>query len=1128
MNCDIFPNKWLLSACSILLLNSCYDDTLRLYEDNLTEGEVLVSFDANFEPFAEADLTRSVSGGAAGDVLKDLDDLCLILYDKNGVIVSGYPKEVSLTSVEDVDRNDGDGAYTGAIAEAKTKHATFNATIPVGDYYIIGVANLGNGSKESASTLDYLNSHSSEIQTLHGLRNMRMTWDYAQGNIGNNDQMLGYFDMADIHESPNANSHFSLVGIHSSGITLKTWLRRCASKITVDFDGSALRDNVYVYIKDVKIKNIPADCTLGFGKENEANSSTVTYDYNNVAGIHEGNSTFASLLDENHNSQVITFGEGTEFNEWPCITNGSPYLMENEKNSDGSETSVKMDLHSETSQALFFFENMQGRSPHPKVSTADPSTGKPEGSGNSSYDYDGVYALDGVPAGTYIEVTAHYISTNYDNVGDSDIKYRFMIGKDAIDNCDAERNSHFKLTLKLRGNANDYDWHVDYHEEEGFDAPNPWYVSYVYNHSSMMPFKYTPPAGYKVVKIEAEIIENPWYPTFKNGKPDVPGGDSDAPYFDDSNRKLGNGFLALRSPMSEENMTFNDGTLVTDVEASGKTFEGGGRYNGITPDYNDNFFYGKSPSASQIDKSTRTYYFDGTSDLTNKQNDSYTYRLEKDARTGVDKYIFNIPLFTRQKVLVKETGYSGNNPFVAKTRTAKLQLSATIVPEAGGAEEVVSKVIDVIQVKRLVNPKGVYRRAGNNQDFHVILMERNDISEDEFHKTVSDGPWRAEIIGDNNFITLDGKQNISGATRTNIDFTIKFNKTNGKSMPNKNAIVRILYNNYTCTHLIFVRQGYDAQALSVYGFNSDSNTSDDQEPTKWSTFNLIADGLEASDPRDEGSLFKFGNISTPIDVINNVYDGDQYGDGDVFLRGFNSFSAPNAFQIVGTDGNIKMKNGEKDLIAWDADGFKSDDKGFVNTNSNVASIRDFEQLYLTQNLQTGYGVLYADGATTTQTKTVDIFGYNRRSPSTKDNGESIRGMRGVFVYNYNVNNPSAPCTGRNVFFPIGRSAYGHRKDKDGPDKVAGVLRYSCANNSVDSRKNSFSSKAPLFVSLLRREGAIYWAREKSDNYLTWNKSQGTGYAYALDLNYFSFDVNSIGNSDINNGADACFIRCVAK
>ena len=57
------------------------------------------------------------------------------------------------------------------------------------------------------------------------------------------------------------------------------------------------------------------------------------------------------------------------------------------------------------------------------------------------------------------------------------------------------------------------------------------------------------------------------------------------------------------------------------------------------------------------------------------------------------------------------------------------------------------------------------------------------------------------------------KQVVTGSTGSSIEFTIRFNKLNTSDDKTvRNAVVRVLYNSYTCTHLIFVRQGYEPQA----------------------------------------------------------------------------------------------------------------------------------------------------------------------------------------------------------------------------------------------------------------------------------------------------------------------------
>ena len=52
------------------------------------------------------------------------------------------------------------------------------------------------------------------------------------------------------------------------------------SKVTIDFDGSELRENVRVYLKEARIYDIPKECTLGFGLKSDSDGGN----YNNAAG----------------------------------------------------------------------------------------------------------------------------------------------------------------------------------------------------------------------------------------------------------------------------------------------------------------------------------------------------------------------------------------------------------------------------------------------------------------------------------------------------------------------------------------------------------------------------------------------------------------------------------------------------------------------------------------------------------------------------------------------------------------------------------------------------------------------------------------------------------------------------
>ena len=68
-----------------------------------------------------------------------------------------------------------------------------------------------------------------------------------------------------------------------------------------------------------------------------------------------------------------------------------------------------------------------------------------------------------------------------EHLGAGPIKFRFMLGKDIKTDYNAERNTHYKLTLKFKGYGNDADWHIEYKEPPGIYVTTPQYISYLYN-----------------------------------------------------------------------------------------------------------------------------------------------------------------------------------------------------------------------------------------------------------------------------------------------------------------------------------------------------------------------------------------------------------------------------------------------------------------------------------------------------------------------------------------------------------------------------------------------------------------------------------------------------------------------
>ncbi len=1106
----------------LLFVPSCRDDRLFSDED-FRDGVTTVSLDVTFSPFSNSTLTRTDNPN--GKILDRLQDLCILIYDENGNLYETdkykMPMEIAVneSDVKDDPRTDAD-ASNGKTAESTTKSLKDfkQLRLPFGRYYIIGVANLKGGTLETLkSTKEYL--------TLDGLRRMKVKWDNE--NIINNGELLGYFTDTEIDDVPAYDRVFKTVAVNRPGMKIHAWLRRPASKITIDFDGSNLRENVTVYIKEARIYDVAYDCTLGFGAPSSTDEDKKDYNHRVKAdgavvdGFYHESPQVITYIREELKAKPVE-GEDKKpavTDGWPSITKGQPVIKDNVTLEEYDKANV-IDYHSEKADGLYFYENMQDNSSNPpsiKTPVADLVNGGVAGNGDPNK------AKDGIKYGTYIEVEGFYRSNADGNYSNGPIKYRFMIGKNVTDDFHAERNYHYKLTLMPRGNGNDADWHIDYNETVGFHVPNPWYVSYLYNHDAMLPFKYVAEEGWEVVGLKAEITHNPWYPsdftedelkdnTIDLSTPVVPDGEEEGDnrvgYDHEENRQQGNGFLSLRA---------TNKLNITPTDVGMKDWEYGitdeSKHTYLQKDantLNNSYYYGISPSTSTIDRSKRVYLENGEKkdDSTPESKEKEAFSYEKDG----NNWSFNIPLFTRAKAMIKQTGYSGNNPFVGYQRIARVKLIVTIRNKTTLKEEDKDEDVNVVQVRRVVNPKGVYRRAGNNEPFHVTMMWLGGDEANMFSPVVSRGPWRAEIIGDQNFITLDGKQTVSGSTNDQVDFTIRFNRTNVSKEDKtvRNAVVRIKYHNYTCTHLIFVRQGYEPQAISADG-------------CEWSCFNLVAKNLEAQDPRDEGSLFKFGNTDQPIDAINNAYKVNGKEDYHI-PEDFSNTTKYKPGNLIITNSNGTITDATS--LAWDK--ITKSNNPF---EENVATMADFQNMYLTSDdnhTQFGYGVLYADGATETQSVYNEAYGYCRHTAN--EDGSSHRGMRGMFAYYWDEKDPDNKYKAKNVFFPIGRSGYGHRKNnlegKDG-DKNRdgyGILRYACSRGTAEPL---FAHVAPLFVSIYRRQGAIYYAKQNVSGCKEWDGTVVGSWttAYGLDINYFSFDVNLISATNVSSGNDACFVRC---
>lgn len=1064
---------------SILLLvallpgfTSCKDDLL--YDPTeIREGESVVDATVFFKA---ADAASLGSSRAAGNAIKNIENLCVLIYNQDGTQARKYyygdgTNDFTSISIKQ-DGNTDRPADGETSAESVTPRATLRFPVDNGFYRIYAVANMGDISAEIWA------------QTESGLKNHKLTWRNedkdANGkySVASNNQMFGYFN------TDGSANGFDASTVKLNGrVSLFCWLRRAASKVTVAFDATRLNDGIRIHFKSVRIKHIPRECYLG---------------RNNAPGYQD--STFLKKIDGATVANTL-FEDGEiyyysgkaddsdgNFASWPYVSKGLPkYGL----SADGSQPQTGVDnadisaFHTESTPALYFYENLQGNE---KTKTGIKDK-------RQDYDGDGVLDAPGLPDdptkypdykpkdnvefGTYIEVEAYYDARMSQHPSEGKIIYRFMLGKDVEKDYDAERNFHYKLTLVFNGNANDVDWHIEYREDKELIAPTPYYISYLYNQSANIPIRIKGNPNNAAMLIR--VIENHWWPTIEDKDDPYKFADSTKVYTNNAGwrKDVWHGFVSLKKI---------DDKIIGDKQ----------HYK------NDKDWAEGQWNTNEYGKTTIT-------DLTLTNPDV------RPADGG--GYDVSVPFYTLPKQIIPTSGYTGNNPYVAYSREAKLEVKLvekgsdgkpTTTPILDSKGKPLIDTISIIQVRRCVNPKGVWRKWDNDKSFHVVMkiLPRDDAKKFETYR--SKGGWRASVERDpDGLVTLDGKNvvgnYVQGTIDSPMDFTIKFNGKCTDSTQVRYAIVLVEYNNYTCHHRIFVRQGYAPTTLN-------------DNSLKWHTCNLYSSDHETESPLEGGSLFKYGNLDQAILAENDKTYGFQVpvGNNTLKLAGDKSAKWSDITNTSKDEGSTGFKRTDGITI-------KNVKGATKDTKVRVANIDDYTSLRNGANREFGYGVLYGDGATETLEKIEEVYGYYR-------GGDQSYGMRGCFVYNTQ--------NAKNLFFPIGASGYGRRRtDKSwyasGVTGLEGSLqyawrskRYSTYDTELDGSQATLWYR-PLFENIYMRPGATYWFesfRKQIDGQGKY--TIGTAGVY-LDVNYFTFDFSQGANEPLEGtGTSACMIRCV--
>lgn len=545
-----------------------------------------------------------------------------------------------------------------------------------------------------------------------------------------------------------------------------------------------------------------------------------------------------------------------------------------------------------------------------------------------------------------------------------------------------------------------------------------------------------------------------------------------------------------------------------------------------------NYYRGVSSSGNSIPQNTRTYNIANPGgDNTNKgYNSYYVVYTEEDGSKTVE-----IPLWTRPKTMILNSGFTGNNPYDEFQRMARLKITATFKLSSGGTATL-KKEVPVYQVRRISNPKAVWRRFDDNNSFHVQLARRPVPSKilpvQGFTKFASEGPWIAYVeAGNEGFVTLSGGNEIGTETITDydgnnektvhavkgyngsfIDFNIDFNGST-ESTESRYAIVTVKYHDLKCTHKIFVRQGYDnAEALFDRG-------------AKWSSYSVYScksnitapndvqkGGIEATltnNPLALGTLYKRGNTRDGIYVSNNYnYNGQSgYGPLEPLYNG-NTQALLRVTPNNGNNGSIRWNDIDAVLMRGKYPTHKNyiDRTNWEWSDFN-ATVRDERRKYrvptyddfqkLAENCDFGFGVMYGSGATETKMDLDGAFGFTDPDNNTET---SVKGVKGCVVYN--------SINGKQTFFSFGTVGMARRTRFNVKYLTdLGYLRYADVYDVLSASTNSSNAYRPIVHNLPYVSGALYWTRKiNMEGHIdVVGGSPRQGPCAAWDFNYLGFD-----------------------
>ena len=1133
---------YILTATAMVLLASSCEDRIDYpgYED-FKEGVSAVQLQVGYQAFTPA-LEDSRSGGRD---IENIDQLWVVIYYTDGTLFRKVKIDESTEGVTDVeytkDYDQGD-----PHEDKLTGHVSFKLLMPHGRYRMYAVGNYDLGAIAN-SDLDGYDDGGTWVNGWDKLKSLSLTWDKAAAS--NNAQMFGWFVNGD-RDTKWDYADAPLVVVRDKNTTLHSWVKRAASKLTIAFNTVNLNEGVYIYLKSVTVKDIPTECYLG--KDNNVGDDA-------YMAAHPGKTRKDLLTD----GETIYFSGAKaehvgqeDHGDWPRIASGdSIFGLVTDQGGDPAKAKMRgktleerlANEHSIDAPALYFYENMQ---PNGEEGTMSDKRQDVSGENKQVSYEDGVKPStapdaqdqdvnnvgpwkDARPWGSYVEIKAYYENNSDRRPGKGDIIYRFMLGKDVKTNYEAERNHHYKLTLKFTGEANDIDFHIDYEEEArpGFFVQDTTYVSYLYNQPAHTMVRATPKPGYSLMSMEALIINNEWRP-YSTGRDDNPpmdkGEDKEtlSLYYRDAWDAMVNGENNDYGSYAFDNVNYPQQSL-SYTDYSGKTttinarryceygFLSLRKSTTITKEYDGNgdkshkqkliegirdFYY--HTQAPNTGPAYRRSYTDFPKTDTSEEgvalgdeNDAqYIVSRKTDTKLNTVDYVIQVPFYTRSKTIDSWAVFSGANPFYKHRRYARVMFVAHYEktdPNVEGPD----KYDDVgyTQVKqafRIDNPRGIYRKHNRLEEFHVRMahstLNAREIMEKEQHGTIGDGDvvfapiisrgaWKAVIEkDDHNFISIYTNNQkvtkVGDAIYGRTGTPVEFTYKPTTAAPKGESWGGVITIYYHNNSCIHKIIVKQGYAPVRLDYLSPTHE-------LWSSFNLFNHNELCKSPLEIGSFYcRYETPNFPILPENNSTYRVNVIPGDSVLL---------------TEDAV---NGKR-IIKWTAIGSQTN-KNFTDAfNKDMEFLEPVNGKEYTFRLpqkeeMLNLGIYLTKDSDPQQTE-IDqcqdlnqAFGicYADGARTTRLTHDAYtfedpynegkldpRGVRGVVIYSH--------YDGNNIFFPFGAYGHGRRKGRvadtnwDSKRMAYGMMHYGSLEYKLTGNANKFR---PLAYDLPAQSGACYW------------------------------------------------------